>query len=77
MWRNKIRGFVEEPMSFTLDEIRRYKPMHQFTILSCISNPVGGDLIETTCRTGVSLKSFLPDLGLKPNATHLKINSAD
>ena len=77
MWRLKISGMVEKPLSFTLDDIRRYEPMHQFVTLSCISNPVGGDLIGTTRWTGVSLKSFLRDLGLKPGATHLKITSAD
>jgi DMSO/TMAO reductase YedYZ molybdopterin-dependent catalytic subunit len=77
IWRLKISGLVEKPLSFTLDQLRRYEPMHQFITLSCISNPVGGDLIGTTRWTGVSLKGFLPDLGLKPNATHLKISSAD
>ena len=77
MWRLKISGMVEKPLSFTLDDIRRYEPMHQFVTLSCISNPVGGDLIGTTRWTGVSLKGFLRDLGLKPGATHLKITSAD
>ncbi|HUK99564.1 MAG TPA: molybdopterin-dependent oxidoreductase [Nitrospirota bacterium] len=77
MWRLKITGMVEKPLSFTLDDLRRYEPVHQFVTLSCISNPVGGDLIGTTRWTGVSLKSFLLDLGLKPNATHLKISAAD
>jgi DMSO/TMAO reductase YedYZ molybdopterin-dependent catalytic subunit len=77
VWRLKVNGLVEKPSSFTLDELRRYEPLHQFVTLSCISNPVGGDLIGTTRWTGVSLKSFLRDLGLKPGATHLKISSAD
>jgi len=77
MWRLKIGGLVEKPLSMTLDDIRRYDPLHQFVTLSCISNPVGGDLIGTTRWTGVSLKSLLPDLGLKSSATHLKISSAD
>ena len=51
--------------------------MHQFVTLSCISNPVGRDLIGTTRWTGVSLQRLLPDLRLKPSATHLKIRSAD
>ena len=76
-WRLKVTGLVEKPLSFTLDDLRRYEPMHQFITISCISNPVGGDLIGTTRWTGVSLKSLLPDLGLKQNATHLKIKSAD
>ena len=77
MWRLKIGGLVDKPLTFTLDELRRYEPMHQFVTLSCISNPVGGDLIGTTRWTGVSLKSLMPDLRIKPNATHLKISSAD
>jgi hypothetical protein len=51
--------------------------MDQFITLSCISNPVGGDLIGTTRWTGVSLQRLIPDLRLKPSATHLKIRSAD
>jgi hypothetical protein len=51
--------------------------MHQFITLSCISNTVGGDLTGTTRWTGVSLQQLLPDLSLQPNATHLKIQSAD
>jgi DMSO/TMAO reductase YedYZ molybdopterin-dependent catalytic subunit len=77
MWRLKILGLVEKPLSFTLDDLRRYEPLHQFVTLSCISNPVGGDLIGTTRWTGISLKGFLRGLGLKPQATHLKISSAD
>ncbi len=77
IWRLKITGMVEKPLSFTLEELRRYEPLHQFVTLSCISNPVGGDLISTTRWTGISLKSFLRDLGLKSSATHLKISSAD
>jgi DMSO/TMAO reductase YedYZ molybdopterin-dependent catalytic subunit len=77
MWRLKIGGIVEKPLSFTLDDLQRYAPMHQFVTVSCISNPVDGDLISTTRWTGVSLKSLLPNLGLKRNTTHLKISSTD
>jgi len=51
--------------------------MHQFITLSCISNPVGGDLIGTTRWTGVSLQQLLPSLRLQAGATHLKIHAAD
>src|SRR4029450_12154117 len=61
----------------TLDRIRSYEPLHQFVTLACISNPVGGTLIGTTRWTGASLQHVLPDFRLAPNATHLKISSAD
>jgi DMSO/TMAO reductase YedYZ molybdopterin-dependent catalytic subunit len=76
-WRLKTIGLVEQPLSLTLEQLRGYEPMHQFVTLSCISNPVGGDLIGTTRWTGVSLQRLLPDLRLQPTATHLKIRSAD
>lgn len=76
-WRLKITGLVEQPLALTLEEIKRYEPLHQFVTLSCISNPVGGDLIGTTRWTGVSLQRLLPDWRLKPGATHLKIRAAD
>jgi len=76
-WRLHITGLVEKPLTFMLPDLQRYEPMHQFATLSCISNPVGGDLIGTTRWTGVSLQRLLPDLRLKPAATHLKIRSAD
>jgi DMSO/TMAO reductase YedYZ molybdopterin-dependent catalytic subunit len=76
-WQLKVNGLVEKPLALTLEDLRRYEPSHQFVTLSCISNPVGGDLIGTTRWTGVSLQRLLPDLQLKPGATHLKIRSTD
>jgi sulfite oxidase len=76
-WRLKIGGLLEQPLAFTLAELRGFEQSHQFITLSCISNLVGGDLIGTTRWTGVSLNRLLPQLKLKPNATHLKVRSAD
>jgi len=76
-WRLNITGLVEQPLALTLDELRRYEPLHQFITLRCISNPVGGDLIGTTRWTGVSLQRLLADLRLKPGASHLKMHAAD
>jgi DMSO/TMAO reductase YedYZ molybdopterin-dependent catalytic subunit len=76
-WRLKIYGLVARPLEWTLAELRARPAMHQFITLSCISNTVGGDLIGTTRWSGVSLQQLLPELSLHPNATHLKIHSAD
>ncbi len=76
-WRLKVGGLVDRPLELTLDQLRRYEPLHQFVTLACVSNPLGGSLIGTTRWTGVSFQRLLADLRLKPNATHLKITSAD
>jgi DMSO/TMAO reductase YedYZ molybdopterin-dependent catalytic subunit len=76
-WSLKFTGLLEAPAALTLDDLRRYEPLHQFVTLSCISNPVAGDLIGTTRWTGAPLRRLLAELHLKPNASHLKIRSAD
>ncbi len=76
-WRLKVGGLVEKPLEWALEQIRGYEPLHQFVTLACISNPLAGSLIGTTRWTGVSFQRILPDLRLKPNATHLKLASVD
>ncbi|MEX2542802.1 MAG: molybdopterin-dependent oxidoreductase [Trueperaceae bacterium] len=76
-WRLRVGGLVDTAREFTLEELQNYRPMHQFITMSCISNPLGGDLISTTRWTGVSMQRLLPDLGLVDGATHLKISSVD
>jgi DMSO/TMAO reductase YedYZ molybdopterin-dependent catalytic subunit len=76
-WRLKVSGLVDHPVQWSLEDIRQRTPMHQFITLSCISNPVGGDLIGTTRWTGVSLGSLLSEWGVTSRATHLRIRSAD
>lgn len=77
-WALKIDGLVDTPVDLTLDQIRsNYAPISQFVTIACISNRVGGDLIGTTLWTGARLKDVLADVGLKPEATHLRITAAD
>jgi DMSO/TMAO reductase YedYZ molybdopterin-dependent catalytic subunit len=77
-WRLRVGGLVESPLALTLDDLRnKYPPLDQFITLACISNPVAGDLTSTQRWTGVSLQRLLPDLRLRPAATHLKLSSAD
>jgi DMSO/TMAO reductase YedYZ molybdopterin-dependent catalytic subunit len=76
-WRLKIGGLVDHPLELTLDDLRREEPLHQFVTLSCVSNPIGADLIGTTRWSGVSLQRLLRRFTLQPGATHLRILSAD
>jgi DMSO/TMAO reductase YedYZ molybdopterin-dependent catalytic subunit len=76
-WRLTIGGLVDTPQTLTMNDLRREEPLHQFVTLSCISNPIGGDLIGTTRWTGVSLRNVLRRCGLRATATHVGIKSAD
>ena len=76
-WRLQIKGLVNNPHEYTIDEIRAMPSMSQFVTLECISNPVAGDLISTQRWTGTSMKKFLDEIGVRPEATHLNIISVD
>jgi len=76
-WRLKVGGLVSRPQDLTLADVMREPPMHQFVTLSCISNPIGGDLISTTRWTGVSAARLLDRVGALPDATHVRMTSAD
>jgi DMSO/TMAO reductase YedYZ molybdopterin-dependent catalytic subunit len=77
-YRLALTGLLENPSELTLDEVRALgEPMHQIITMSCISNPVGGDLISTTLWTGISMQSLLDFAQPDPAATHLRITSTD
>lgn len=76
-WQLQVTGLVERPLALTMSDVRGHVSMDQFITLSCVSNPVAGDLIGTTRWTGVSLQRLVPAFGLKPQATHLRFRSAD
>ena len=72
-----ITGLVDRPLELTLDDIAAYEPVDQFVTLSCISNPIGGDLIGTTRWTGVPMRRILADAGPQEGARYLRIYGAD
>jgi DMSO/TMAO reductase YedYZ molybdopterin-dependent catalytic subunit len=77
-WRLRIGGLVDRPLELSLDEIANdFSRIDRYVTLSCISNPIGGDLIGTTRWTGAPLAEVLERAGVQPEATHLRISSAD
>ncbi len=76
-WKLKVDGLFEKPTSLSLRQIMAYPPVTQTITQSCISNPIGGDLIGTTRYTGTRLRAVLADLGLGPAAKALELHSAD
>jgi hypothetical protein len=76
-WRLKVEGLVERPLALSLDDIRSKPSQTQALTLSCISNPVGGDLISTSFWTGTPFKLVLEEAGLKKEVREIFIESAD
>jgi DMSO/TMAO reductase YedYZ molybdopterin-dependent catalytic subunit len=76
-WRLTVDGLVDRPLTLSLQDLRSKTSQTQAITLSCISNPVGGDLISTGFLTGVPLKVILQEAGLKEGVRELTIKSAD
>jgi DMSO/TMAO reductase YedYZ molybdopterin-dependent catalytic subunit len=76
-WRLELGGLVDSPLSLTLDELRAMPAVSYYHTLSCISNPIGGDLISTTRWTGVRVMDVLELAKMRSNAQELFIEAAD
>jgi DMSO/TMAO reductase YedYZ molybdopterin-dependent catalytic subunit len=76
-WSLQVKGLFDRPRELNLADIQAMPVATQPITLSCISNPIGGDLIGTSYWTGVPLRDFLAELGLRPEAQALYVESAD
>ncbi|MHB9092598.1 MAG: molybdopterin-dependent oxidoreductase, partial [Chloroflexota bacterium] len=76
-WRLELSGLFARPGSLTLSQLKAYPAVTEARTLSCISNPVGGDLISNAYFTGLRLRDLLQDRGLSPDAKELYVKSAD
>jgi DMSO/TMAO reductase YedYZ molybdopterin-dependent catalytic subunit len=76
-WTLEVSGLFDRPRPLTLSDLVAYPAVTQPITISCISNPIGGDLISTSNWTGVPLRVVLKDLGLRREAEELYIKAAD
>ena len=76
-WKLEIGGLVERPYSLTLAEIKAMPPVSDYRTLSCISNPVGGDLISNGGWKGVRVKDLLERAGVKAGAVDVALYARD
>lgn len=88
--RLMIHGMVERPLLFTMDDLLRLPRVSRFFFLECAAN--GGmewrnaqlngvqfthGMIHCVQYTGVSLRTLLDEVGIKPKAKWLMVEGAD
>lgn len=76
-YRLRIEGLVDNPVSWTLEEVRQMPTTDAFITMSCISNRIGGSLISTTKWTGVPMQHILEQVQPQDGAQAIRIESAD
>ena len=76
-WQLKVVGGSNRSLSLDLDQLRARPAVELVTTLTCISNPIGGDLLGTARWTGVRLADLLHEVGVDSSARDVVLTAAD
>lgn len=67
-WQLKIHGMVDREITYRFEDLDRFEVVEQLVTLTCVSNPVGGDLISNAAWTGYRVRDLLAEAGVHPDA---------
>lgn len=76
-WSMTIGGMVDNPLTLTYDDLLARDLVEMPVTLSCVSNPIGGELVGNAVWTGVPLRELLAEAGVQPGAEQLASRSVD
>ncbi len=76
-WRLNISGLVDNPIELNFEDLLARDQVERHVTLSCVSNPVGGDLVGNALWQGVLLKPLLEEAGLQTGAEQVVSRSID
>ena len=76
-WSLRIHGMVDNEMTITFADLLEREQIERYITLSCVSNPVGGDLVGNARWQGVRMKDLLEEAGVQPEATQVVSRSID
>ena len=76
-WRLEIKGLVDRPRVYTLEELKK-RPKREYTAtLECSGNPPVGGLVGNTRWTGTPLAPILKECGIKREGVEVVFYAAD
>ncbi|MFC7339955.1 molybdopterin-dependent oxidoreductase [Saccharopolyspora griseoalba] len=76
-WRLRLHGMVDRELDLSFDELLARRAQSRTITLTCVSNPVGGDLISTADFAGVPVRDLLLEAGIRAGAQQLLTRSSD
>ncbi|GAA3711919.1 molybdopterin-dependent oxidoreductase [Zhihengliuella alba] len=76
-WRLRITGLVEREIEMSFDELLAEDLVEADVTLTCVSNPVGGDLAGNARWLGVPVRRLLERAGVDPSADMVLSRSVD
>ena len=60
-WQLKIHGMVDREITYRFEDLERFEVVEKVVTLTCVSNPVGGDLISNASWTGYRVRDLLAE----------------
>ncbi|WP_071287152.1 molybdopterin-dependent oxidoreductase [Mycolicibacterium llatzerense] len=76
-WRLRIHGMVDREVTFRFDELAQFEAIDKVVTLTCVSNPVGGNLISNATWTGYRVRDLLARAGIHADADMVLSKSID
>lgn len=76
-WSLRIHGMVEREITLSYADLLARERSEAWLTLSCVSNPVGGDLVGNAWWSGVRLADLLDEAGVQEGADALLQTSED
>jgi DMSO/TMAO reductase YedYZ molybdopterin-dependent catalytic subunit len=76
-WELKIHGMVDREITYRFDDLERFEVVEKLVTLTCVSNPVGGDLIGNAAWTGYRIRDLLAEAGIHSDADMVLSTSID
>jgi DMSO/TMAO reductase YedYZ molybdopterin-dependent catalytic subunit len=76
-WRLRIHGLVDREATYSFEDLAHFEVVEMVTTLTCVSNPVGGNLISTGIWTGYRVADLLSGAGVHGDADMVLSTSID
>ncbi|TRW81500.1 molybdopterin-dependent oxidoreductase [Mycolicibacterium sp. 018/SC-01/001] len=76
-WKLRIHGMVDREVTVDFADLDRFEVVERVVTLTCVSNPVGGELISNAVWTGYRVADLLAEAGVKPDADMVLSTSVD
>jgi len=76
-WQLRIHGMVDREVTYRFEDLERFDAVEKVVTLTCVSNPVGGELISNATWIGYRVRDLLAEAGVKSDADMVLSMSTD
>lgn len=76
-WRLRVHGMVDREITYRFADLERFEVVEKVVTLTCVSNPVGGELVSNATWTGYRVRDLLAEAGIHADADMVLSTSHD